>query len=59
MYESEHTRFIRDFLQAHPEELEVRREGRALWWDRPEDAGTRRRHRESGVPQKPYYYQSE
>ncbi|PIV72188.1 MAG: DUF3460 domain-containing protein, partial [Rhodocyclales bacterium CG17_big_fil_post_rev_8_21_14_2_50_68_7] len=55
----EHTRFIRDFLQAHPEELEVRREGRALWWDRPEDAETRRRHRESGVPQKPYYYQSE
>ncbi|GAB4171156.1 MAG: DUF3460 family protein [Rhodocyclaceae bacterium] len=57
MYESEHTKFIREFLRAHPEELEVRAQGRALWWDRPQDAETQRALRESRVPQKPYYYQ--
>jgi hypothetical protein len=37
-YESELTRFMRDYLDQHPEELEVQRKGRALWWD----AGERR-----------------
>ncbi len=33
-YESEHTKFMRDWLAQHPEELEVQQSGRALWWDR-------------------------
>jgi len=56
-YESEYTRFMRDWLVAHPEELEVQRRGRALWWDRgPRDADRERRLAEAQVPQKPYYY---
>ena len=34
MYESELTKFIREYLQQHPEELESQRKGRAIWWDK-------------------------
>ena len=34
MYESDLTRFMRDFLAAHPEEVESQKEGRAIWWDK-------------------------
>jgi hypothetical protein len=38
MYESDLTKFMREFLKAHPEEIESQREGRAVWWDkRPEE----------------------
>ena len=33
MYESELTRFMREYLEQHPEELESQNLGRALWWD--------------------------
>lgn len=56
-YESEHTRFMREWLERHPEELEIQKSGRALWWDRgARDADTERRQAEARVPQKPYYY---
>jgi hypothetical protein len=35
-YESEHTRFMREWLQQHPEQQEVQKTGRALWWDKPQ-----------------------
>ena len=57
MYESEHTRFMREWLEKHPQELEEQRQGRALWWDKsPVDADAQRRLGEARVPQKPYYY---
>jgi len=57
LYESEHTRFIRDWLQQHPEELQVQKEGRALWWDKPaRDLESQRRLAEASVPQKAYCY---
>jgi Protein of unknown function (DUF3460) len=38
MYESDITRFMRQFLAEHPEELESQRKGRAAWWDKkPEE----------------------
>ena len=38
MYESDLTKFIRRFLQDHPEEIESQKIGRAAWWDkRPEE----------------------
>lgn len=56
-YESEHTRFMREWLAKHPEEREVRHSGRALWWDRPPHSpDDLRRTTESHVPQKPYCY---
>ena len=38
MYESDLTKFIRQFLAEHPEEVESQKKGRAIWWDkRPEE----------------------
>ncbi|MFT4171960.1 MAG: DUF3460 family protein [Rhodocyclaceae bacterium] len=59
MYESEHTKFIREFLDQHPEELAEQRKGRALWWDKPQDMATSQANADSRVPQKPYVYQTE
>ena len=33
-YESEFTKFMREYLEAHPEEIESQRKGRAIWWDK-------------------------
>jgi len=56
-YESEHTRFMRAWMQQHPEEVEVQKSGRALWWDKmPRDLDSQRRQREALVPPKAYYY---
>jgi len=33
-YESDLTRFMRQFLEQHPEEVESQRMGRAIWWDK-------------------------
>lgn len=57
IYESEHTRFMREWLQRHPEEVEEQKSGRALWWDKAaRDLDTQRRLSEAQVPQKAYYY---
>jgi len=38
MYESEITKFMRQYLAEHPEEVESQRKGRAAWWDKkPEE----------------------
>lgn len=57
MYESEHTKWMREWLAKHPEELQVQKSGRALWWDKPlRDEEAMRRFAEARVPQKAYYY---
>ena len=33
-YESEATKFMRDFMAQHPEELESQKKGRGAWWDK-------------------------
>jgi hypothetical protein len=55
-YESEATRFIRDFLQKHPEVVEKQQKARATWWDRPQDLEQRKRLEQARVPKKPYEY---
>jgi hypothetical protein len=37
MYESDLTKFMREFLAAHPEEVESQKKGRAVWWDKTLD----------------------
>ena len=38
MYESDLTKFMREFLARHPEEIASQRKGRAAWWDKqPEE----------------------
>jgi hypothetical protein len=36
MYESDLTKFIREYLKQHPEEVESQKAGRAIWWDKKE-----------------------
>lgn len=56
-YESDYTKFMREWLQQHLEELEVQKAGRALWWDRGNrDLDEQARLAAAKVPQKPYYY---
>ena len=33
LYESDLTKFIREYLEKHPEERESQKKGRAIWWD--------------------------
>jgi len=57
LYESEHTRFMREWMQQHPEEQTVQQSGRALWWDKPaRDLDSQARLTDAQVPQKAYYY---
>lgn len=60
IYESEHTKFMREWMEKHPQEQQEQQAGRALWWDKGEQSlETARRNAESSVPQKPYYYDIE
>ncbi len=58
-YISDHTKFIREFLSKHPEEVEEQRKGRAMWWDKPQDVKALQERQASMIPQKPYYYQTD
>lgn len=55
-YESEATLFLRELLERHPELRELRARNRATWWDRPQDAETRRERDAARVPQGAYVY---
>lgn len=56
-YESEYTKFMREWMQQHPEEHDVQQSGRALWWDRGSRSLEEQRCLAAiQVPQKPYYY---
>lgn len=57
LFESDHTKFIRDWLKAHPEEQKEKAAGRALWWDKPDqDLAEEQRKEAARVPTKAYYY---
>jgi hypothetical protein len=56
-YESEHTKFMREWMKQHPIELDVQKSSRALWWDRgPRSVDEQARLTEARVPHKAYYY---
>lgn len=56
IYESDHTRFMREWLANNPKEVEEQKKGRALWWDKPQDLQIRKSLRQANVPVKGYYY---
>ena len=58
-YESEHTKFMREWMEQNPQELDEQRKGRALWWDKPQKPETTEGFEASEVPAKAYYYQTE
>ncbi len=56
-YESEHTIFMREWLEKHPQEVDEQKKGRALWWDKaPRPLDTQKHEAEAAVPSKAYYY---
>ena len=55
-YESDLTRFMRDFLAKNPQVVELQKANRATWWDKPQDLDTARERAESAVPQPGYVY---
>jgi hypothetical protein len=59
MYQSDITRFLQELKSNQPQLEAQQREGRAIWWDHPQDADISRRDRESRVAQKPYVYQTQ
>lgn len=57
LYESEHTKFMREWMAKHPEELLEQQKGRALWWDKPPRTLTTMKEDDAAdVPSKAYYY---
>jgi hypothetical protein len=57
LYESEHTRFMREWMEKHPEEAKEQQKGRALWWDKPPRTLDAMKDTEaSTVASKAYYY---
>ena len=56
-YESEHTKFIREWMEKHPEEIQEQKRGRALWWDKkPQTPELQQQNSQAEVPTKAYYY---
>jgi len=55
-YESEYTKFMREFLEKNPQLEEKRLAARNIWWDKKQDKEERKRFNESAVPMKPYVY---
>jgi hypothetical protein len=56
LYESEHTKFMREMMASHPEWLEDQRRGRAIWWDRKVDLNEQKSSRESTEAHRSYPY---
>ncbi|SEM97937.1 DUF3460 family protein [Nitrosomonas marina] len=55
-YESEQTKFMREFLEKNPQVQEKRLTARSIWWDRQLNREEQKRFKESSVAQKSYVY---
>jgi hypothetical protein len=58
MYESEHTRFMRELMAKQPELAQKQKEGRAIWWDKVPNLDEERRQEASEVAMPAYVYQN-
>ena len=56
LYESEITKFMRDFLQKNPQVVEKQKKHRASWWDRPQSLEQQAVDEASRVPKSSYEY---
>ena len=60
LYESEHTRFMRELMEKKPELAKEQQKSRGIWWDkRPQDLAQRRTMDEGRLRQPAYVYNSE
>jgi hypothetical protein len=59
LYESDHTKFIKELKAKNPQIEEGQRAGRALLWDKaPISLAEQEKRAESRVKQQPYVYQN-
>ncbi len=59
MYESDHTKFIKELKAANPAIEQGQKEGRALLWDKaPTTLTEQDRNKDSRVKQQAYVYQN-
>jgi len=58
MYESDHTKFMRELMQQKPHLRDDQKTGRAIWWDKFHDPAELVRFQESRVKQQAYVYQN-
>lgn len=56
LYESEHTKFMRELFTKHPEWIEKQKAARALWWDKKVDQKAQQAFKEAKVAPKSYAY---
>jgi len=56
LYESEHTKFMRELFEKNPQLAEEQKKARAMWWDKKLNPDERKRFNDSAVPQKGYVY---
>ena len=56
MYESDHTKWMREMMAKNPEWAEDQRVGRAIWWDKQLDQDTQARFEQSTAANKSYPY---
>lgn len=56
LYESEHTKFMREALANHPEWVEDQRKGRAIWWDKTHLPAEQKANIESREAHRSYPY---
>ncbi len=56
IYESEHTKFMRELFKKNPQFAEQQKKARAIWWDKKLDKEEHKRFKESKVLQKAYVY---
>ena len=59
LYESDHTRFIRELKEKNPQIEEGQRAGRALLWDKQLDRSQLDEQGQAKVAQQPYVYQTQ
>jgi hypothetical protein len=56
LYESDHTKFMREMMAKNPEWADDQRRGRAIWWDRKVDLNEQKSSRDANEPHRPYPY---
>lgn len=55
VYESEHTQFMRTWLQQHPEQTTEKLRGRRLWWDQAPQSLDEMNHLSASALAQPAY----
>lgn len=58
MYESDHTRFMRELLTKNPQWRQSQQEGRARWWDQVQSLERQQQFTDATVPLPAYVYQT-